>query len=320
MYICRFHDELLTINIIQNMTETLLHDISLARFKTMFPDSPRVSYGDDFYVMDIKLSQQSQPLGHPCRFDGYMLLYCVKGRIRLNVNLTEYQIEEGMIFMNVPGNIIRVNEILDVPKEEVQYVCVAMSKEFLQGMQLDANKIFNEGMSMMENPSVKLTEKELEVVRSGLEIITRVVNSEAMYKREALLSLLSSMFYMLMGVWRKRGASAEAESQSNRSKLIFDRFIKLVSEYHTQYRNVGFYADKLCLTPKYLSKLIKNATGKSAPEWIDQYVILEAKNLLKYSGVTIKEIVFKLNFPNQSVFYKFFKARTGMTPTEYRNS
>ena len=302
------------------MTGSSLHDISLARFKSLFPDSPRVSYGDDFYVMDIKLSQQSQPLGHPCRFDGYMLLYCVKGGIRLNVNLTEYQINEGMIFMNVPGNIIRVNEILDVPKEEVQYVCMAMSKEFLQGMQLDANKIFNEGMSMLENPSVKLTEKELEVVRSGLEIVTRVVNSEAMYKREALLSLLSSMFYMLMGVWRKRGASAEAESQSSRSKLIFDRFIKLVSEYHTQYRNVGFYADKLCLTPKYLSKLIKNATGKSAPEWIDQYVILEAKNLLKYSGETIKEIVFKLNFPNQSVFYKFFKAHTGMTPTEYRNS
>ncbi len=83
---------------------------------------------------------------------------------------------------------------------------------------------------------------------------------------------------------------------------------------------VGFYADKLCLTPKYLSKLIRNATGRSAPEWIDAYVILEAKNMLKYSNATIKEIVFRLNFPNQSVFYKFFKARTGMTPTEYRNS
>ena len=69
------------------MIGSSLHDISLARFKSFFPDSPRVSYGDDFYVMDIKLSQQSQPLGHPCRFDGYMLLYCVKGRIRLNVNL-----------------------------------------------------------------------------------------------------------------------------------------------------------------------------------------------------------------------------------------
>lgn len=301
------------------MEGNTLHDISLARFKGFFPDSPRVSYGDDFYVMDIKLSEDSQPLGHPCRFDGYMLLYCVKGRIRLNVNLTEYHIEEGMIFMNVPGNIIRVNEILDVPKEEVRYVCVAMSKEFLQGMHLDANKIFNEGMSMMEKPSVRLNQKEIETVSCGLEIVTRILDSDSPYKKEVLLSLLSSMFYMLMGVWAKRGEPSELV-QSSRSKLIFDQFIKLVTEYHTQYRNVGFYADKLCLTPKYLSKLIKNATGRSAPEWIDQYVILEAKNLLKYSGETIKEIVYRLNFPNQSVFYKFFKARTGMTPSQYRNS
>ena len=301
------------------MDGSTLHDISISRFKEFFPDSPRVSYGEDFYVMDIRLSEETQPLGHPCRFDGYMLLYCVKGRIRLNVNLSEYCIEEGMIFMNVPGNIIRVNEILDVSKDDVRYVCVAMSKDFLQGMQLDANKIFNEGMSMMENPSVRLSQKEIEMVKCGLEVITRIVNSDALYKKEALLSTLSSMFYLLMGVWRKREESQES-TQTNRSKIIFDQFIKLVSEYHTQYRNVGFYADKLCLTPKYLSKLIKNATGRSAPDWIDQYVILEAKNLLKYSGVTIKEIVYRLNFPKQSVFYKFFKARTGMTPTEYRNS
>ena len=297
-----------------------LHDISLARFKAFFPDSHRVCYGDDFYVMDIRLSEDNQPLGHPCRFDGYMLLYCVKGRIRLNVNLSEYIIEEGTIFMNVPGNIIRVNEILDVPKEEVRYVCAAMSKEFLQGMQLDANKVFNEGISMMETPSIRLTEKELEMLRCGLEVLTRVADSNAIYKRESLLALLSSMFYLLMGAWKKRGQTAEPEAQSTRSKIIFDQFIKLVSEYYTQYRNVGFYADKLCLTPKYLSKLIKNATGRSAPEWIDQYVILEAKNLLKYSNVAIKEIVYTLNFPNQSVFYKFFKAHTGMTPSEYRNS
>ena len=102
--------------------------------------------------------------------------------------------------------------------------------------------------------------------------------------------------------------------------MLADQFLKLVSQYHTEYRNVGFYADKLCLTPKYLSRVIKSVTGRSAPEWIDAYVILEAKNLLKYSGLAIKEIVYRLNFPNQSVFYKFFKARTGMTPSEYRNS
>ena len=83
---------------------------------------------------------------------------------------------------------------------------------------------------------------------------------------------------------------------------------------------MAFYADKLCLSPKYLSKLIKEVSGKPAPEWIDSYVMLEAKHLLKYSNLPIKEIVYRLNFSNQTVFYKYFKAHTGMTPTDYRNS
>ena len=102
--------------------------------------------------------------------------------------------------------------------------------------------------------------------------------------------------------------------------IIFDQFIKLVKDNYMMYRNVGFYAEHLSLTPKYLSRIIKDASGRSAPEWIDEYVMLEAKNLLKFSGLAIKEIVYRLNFPSQSVFYKFFKARTGMTPTEYKNS
>ena len=79
-----------------------------------------------------------------------------------------------------------------------------------------------------------------------------------------------------------------------------------------------FYADKLCLTPKYLSKIVKEASGRSGPEWIDAFVILEAKNLLRYSDESIKEIAYKLKFPSASVFNKFFKANTGLIPSDYR--
>lgn len=238
----------------------------------------------------------------------------------MNVNLKEFDISEGMMFMNVPGNIIRVNEILDTPQEQVRYICIAISREFSQGLKLDVTKLFNEGVSMLENPGVKLDETEINLTRSHMRLLGEQLKSDIPYKKDAILSTLSSLFYVLMGVWNDSRSKEKHDGQSTRTKVTFDKFMKLVSEYHTQYRNVGFYADKLCLTPKYLSKLVKNATGRSAPEWIDSYVILEAKNLLKYSGTTIKEIVYKLNFPNQSVFYKFFKARTGMTPTEYRNS
>ncbi len=64
--------------------------------------------------------------------------------------------------------------------------------------------------------------------------------------------------------------------------------------------------------------MVKQASGRSGPEWIDAFVILEAKNLLKYTDKPVKEIVWQLNFPNPSVFNKFFKLHTGQTPSEYR--
>lgn len=302
------------------MENTTLHNISLAQFRGFFPDAKYIGIGDDFYMLDIALQEEHQPLNHPCRFDGFMLLYCIKGSIRLNVNLKEFEISEGMLFMNLPGNIIRVNEIIETPIEDVRYFCMAISREFSQGLKMEVTKLFNEGVSMLENPGILLNDNEKELTWKHVDLLRSLLEKDIPYKKDAILSTLSSLFYVLMGVWNDSHLNELSDAQSTRSKVIFDKFMKLVSEYHTQYRNVGFYADKLCLTPKYLSKLIKNATGRSAPEWIDSYVILEAKNLLKYSGTTIKEIVYKLNFPNQSVFYKFFKARTGMTPTEYRNS
>lgn len=302
------------------MENTTLHNISLAQFRGFFPDAKYIGIGDDFYMLDIALQEEHQPLNHPCRFDGFMLLYCIKGSIRLNVNLKEFEISEGMLFMNLPGNIIRVNEIIETPIEDVRYFCMAISREFSQGLKMEVTKLFNEGVSMLENPGILLNDNEKELTWKHVNLLRSLLEKDIPYKKDAILSTLSSLFYVLMGVWNDSHLNELSDAQSTRSKVIFDKFMKLVSEYHTQYRNVGFYADKLCLTPKYLSKLIKNATGRSAPEWIDSYVILEAKNLLKYSGTTIKEIVYKLNFPNQSVFYKFFKARTGMTPTEYRNS
>ena len=302
------------------MENKTLHNISLARFKSLFPDSPSIGLGDDFYILDAHLREHHNPVSHPCRFDGFMLIYCVKGRMSLSVNLSAFELEEGMLFMNLPGNILRLNEIIDTPQEDVRCVCLAISKEFLSGMKLDMNKFFNEGVSMLDRPTLKLKTSDMDMVCKTVNMMIDVLKNDLPCKKDMILSYLSGMFYLVMGRWSEECTKEKTPSQSTRSRMVFDKFMKLVTEYHTKYRNVGFYADKLCLTPKYLSKVIKNATGRSAPDWIDSYVILEAKNLLKYSNITIKEVVYRLNFPNQSVFYKFFKARTGMTPTEYRNS
>ncbi len=302
------------------MKEQSLLNLSLADFKSHFPDAPCVGIGEDFYILDAQLKEYHNPISHPCRFDGFMVFYCVSGGLSLSVNLTDVQITKGMVYINIPGNIIRVNEIDAVDKGEVRYICVALSRDFFQGLNVEVCKLFNEGISMLEKPGIRLDEKDFELTGNLIRYIISLLRSDVPYMKEAVLSALSSLFYVFLGAWTSNDANSNRSDLSNRSKVIFDKFIKLVMENYSQHRNVGFYADQLCLTPKYLSKIIKTASGRSAPEWIDSYVILEAKNLLKYSRTTIKEIVFRLHFPNQSVFYKFFKAHTGMTPTEYRNS
>ena len=99
---------------------------------------------------------------------------------------------------------------------------------------------------------------------------------------------------------------------------LFEAFYNLLLAHYKESREVGFYADKLCLTPKYLSAVIKDLTGKSAFEWINDYVTLEAKALLKSTNMTIQQISDELNFANQSFFGKYFKRLTGVSPKEYR--
>ena len=94
--------------------------------------------------------------------------------------------------------------------------------------------------------------------------------------------------------------------------------MKQVFIYYKQERSISFYAEKLCLTPKDLSSIIKQATGKLAGEWIDACVVLEAKMLLKCSEKSIQQIAEELNFANQSFFGKYFKHHTGMSPSKYK--
>ena len=295
-----------------------MYNISLNHFKSLFPSAPTIGLGDDFFLIDVKFTERHNPLSHPCRFDGFMAIYCMGGHIKLNVNLQEYELKENMVFLYMPGNLIRINEFIESRQEDARYVCMAMSRDFVGSLMLDANKIFTKNLALIQHPCITPTREEHDILSGHVQLMIDVLKSESSYRVESLRTLASSMFYVLAGVWSSHIDADKAVP--SRVRVVFEQFIKLVSEYHTQYRNVGFYADKLCLTPKYLSRIIKDATGRSAPDWIDAYVILEAKNLLKYSGDAIKEIVYKLNFPNQSVFYKFFKARTGMTPSEYRNS
>ena len=303
------------------MQNDTTYNLSISKLRRHFPSSQWVGIGDDFCMFDVKYDEHMRSLEYPCRFDGLLMIYCIKGHMKLSVNLNDYELYDSQLIIANPGNIIKVSDVECADVRDLNYAVLAMSSKFGSELKIDM-KIMNEGVALLETPIMTLSKGMQSVMAGYLNLAAQVINSESPFREDALSSLLSSMICLAAGTWveKMNEMKMNASQTTTRSKMVFEQFIRLVGEYHTKYRNVGFYADKLCLTPKYLSKLIKTASGRSAPEWIDSYVILEAKNLLKYSDITIKEIVYRLNFPNQSVFYKFFKARTGMTPSEYRNS
>ena len=146
-------------------------------------------------------------------------------------------------------------------------------------------------------------------------------NTEPVYVRSISRCLMAAVVYQLIQMGRNRAKTDEpvTPGMARRNNYVRD-FIKLVHQHHKRERSVAFYASKLFISSKYLSSLVREASGRSAAEWIDEYVILEAKNQLRFSGKNIQQIAYDLNFTNQSAFGKYFKHLTGMSPTEFQRS
>ena len=103
-----------------------------------------------------------------------------------------------------------------------------------------------------------------------------------------------------------------------RKEQIFRDFLTLLEQHFTQERSISFYADRMCLTPKYLSTIVKEVSGKHGMQWIDEYVTLEAKALLRDNSLSVKQVSDQLNFPSQSMFGRFIKKMTGYSPKQYK--
>jgi AraC-like DNA-binding protein len=308
------------------MRESYDFNVSIRTLKKELPETSQIGIGDDVCLFNIKYNGIDDKFSKPIRLVGNGMVFCVKGSVHMSVNLNEYDVKEGCLVVLTDQDIVKVEKGSDDDIRDLHWVVIAMSQNFLTNFRVDFRKILSEGVALIETPVLHLDQNIRGYFEDYLKLIGKLANSELPMYKDAVRSLISSMVSIAAGQWiadinRLRDEKVvKLNSRSEHKTLTFRQFIKLVSENYTQQRQVIFYADQLCMSPKYLSKLVKDVSGKSALEWIDSYVLLEAKHLLKYSNMSIKEIVFRLNFSNQTVFYKYFKAHTGMTPTDYRNS
>ena len=307
------------------MRESYDFSVNIRTLKKELSERSQISIGDDVCLFSVEYDGHDDRFSKPIRLVGNVMVFCVKGSVQMSVNLNEYEVKEGSLMILTDQDIVKVEKGSDDEIRNLHWVMIAMSQNFLSDLRVDFKKILSEGVTLLETPVIHLNQEIRGYFEDYLKLIGKLADSQLPMYKDAVRSLISSMVSIAAGQWiadvnRMRDKKIVVDSRSQHKTFIYRQFIKLVSENYAKQHQVIFYADKLCMSPKYLSKLIKEVSGKSAPEWIDAYVLLEAKHLLKYSDMPVKEIVFRLNFSNQTVFYKYFKAHTGMTPTEYRNS
>ena len=254
------------------------------------------------------------------RLNLFIIVACIEGKMQLNINKKDYQLQAGEAFVCLPTMII--SNMLLSPQHKVSLI--GFSTKFLQ-QTVKREKAAEKALYYLyKNPIFAKASEEKAKGNHNFNlyyqlIIDKITDSSHRYRQEILGYLFSALFHeMLAGIQKHYGETDETEIGTNRSKQIFRQFMEELTADGGIHRSVTHYADLLCYSPKYLSAAIKEVSGHTPTEWINEYVIEQIKHQLKHSEKSIKEIAEMFNFPNQSFFGKYVKAHIGMSPARYR--
>lgn len=252
----------------------------------------------------------------PSRLNALIIGVGTEGETSLTSNLQEFRLKKDSLFIFSPKHILQVQS-----NNRFKAHLIVIAPDFLKRINIDIKRMMPLFLQFGSLPCMELTHAESQSLRSFISMVEQELKgSETDFSSEIIGGLIAATIYKV-GDILTHYLTEHPEVDSpihNRAEEYFRQFTELLGEHYKHERSVGFYARQLCITPKYLTTLIKRISGKSVSEWIDNYVILEAKTLLKYSNMSVQEIAYYLNFPNQSFFGSYFKRNAGMSPSQYK--
>lgn len=271
-------------------------------------------YLEDGLVLTDRIAYAPIPK-EPTRMTFILMALCRKGQAQYSIDTREQIVQPGDLLFISEGHI--VDNYSASPDFECS--CILVSTQFYHSFVQNVKNVSSLLLFSMNNPVVRLTPREIQTYSNYFQTIRdKIADTQHHYRIELVKALLLAMFYDMSGViYRVEQSSCKGQS---RADVMFAKFIRLLEENFRKERRVGWYANKMGITAKYLSEIVKNVSKRTPNEWIDSYVILEIRVMLKNSTRTIGQITEDLNFPNQSFLGKFFKEHVGVSPTEYRKS
>lgn len=252
-------------------------------------------------------------VGLPRRTDGIIMGIVKSGNATFTVDTETRNIKRGDIIVISDHQVIADYQASDDFTGQAIILSRSFFDEAVKGM-TDLTMVL---LFTRAHPVVSVTDKQMALFSNYfLSLLIKIQETENIYRREIVRGLFTMAIYDFCNIVAH--TMDDGQEQTSRGNAIFVQFLRLVEENSKRERRVSWYAEQLCISAKYLSEVIKHVSHRTPSEWIDNYVLLEMRVLLRNTTMSIKEISQELNFPNQSFLGKFFKERIGVSPYKYR--
>ena len=268
---------------------------------------------DNDLLLTERINEAPMPT-EPRRMNFILIGLCTKGEVMYELDTHTQVIKAGDIL------IVSDQHVVDSYKRsaDMEGLCIMMSVHFFREIIQNVSDVSSLFLFSRLHPVMRLEPREIATFKEYFQVIKQKIgDADNHFRKDLIKTLLLAMFYDLSNViYRVKND----DKPHTRAEAIFTSFILLLEKNFRHERRVSWYAEQLNITPKYMSETVKSVSRRTPNEWIDNYVILELRVLLRNSTKSIKEITKELNFPNQSFLGKYFKERVGMSPSRYRRS
>jgi AraC-like DNA-binding protein len=256
----------------------------------------------------FRLIMQQQP---PFVINDHRLGMIVRGEGFVNFNLVDRHLRAGTLIYVGPGTIINPIRYSD----DLEIQGIGLFADF--PMPFAPGNIPTAFNGQVRDFQLPVDGDDLQTARNILDTIWHLVHQPD-YHRPTVSSLVAALMHHYDHLFRQQADTLAATR--SREQTIFDRFIQLVNQHCREEHKISYYADRMCLTERYLGTVVHQTSGTTAKDWIDRALITQAKVLLRHSNHSVLQISDELNFPNPAFFTKYFKRLTNMTPKEYREN
>lgn len=285
--------------------------ISILKIKKNLPDG--LFKSEDFALTPLLKFQDI--VGGECLIDGVMVGVVVSGTAKATINDRHFELRPSTMFLlNAESKV----QAFRCSKACMGYV-ISFSMAFLRTITVDTVDRLTANMLFGMKPCVPIDDEDLARLHEMASLIGRMSDLTGVYGSRAFASLSNSLFYLVAAIVN-RSVEQESDETVNLSRgdeLILRFAAELANSCHRE-RSVEYYASHLGITPKYLSLVCKKRLGRNASKVIDDAVINKSKELLAQPGLSIQQVAEQMNFVSQSFFGKYFKQRTGISPSRYK--